>query len=88
LVHEEGSFVVTFPGAYHAGFNTGFNVAEAVNFAPPDWLPHGSEAVRKYRLQGKAPTLSNDALLLALTSAASQQPPACSRASTSQVHKG
>lgn len=55
LVHEAGSFVITFPNAYHAGFNTGFNCAEAVNFAPPDWLPHGSDVLRKYRRQVRCP---------------------------------
>ena len=119
LVHHERSFVITFPNAYHAGFNTGAsaahahaarcclsmlaapeqsvwgglqhllqrlrtsracsgsppypagtNCAEAVNFGPPDWLPWGHYVQEKYTRDGKAATLSNDALLVALAKAA------------------
>ena len=43
-VQRPGDAIVTFPGAYHFGFNTGFNVAESTNFAVPEWVPAGVEA--------------------------------------------
>ena len=70
LVHRAGSFAITFPNAYHSGFNTGFNCAEAVNFGPPDWLPSGSAAAEGYRQRSKPATISHDALVVACCRAA------------------
>lgn len=64
IEHFPGSFVVTFPNGYHSGFNCGWNCAEAVNFAPPDWLPFGTDVVNKYRKQKRKTTFSHDALIL------------------------
>ncbi|KAK1420370.1 hypothetical protein QVD17_21906 [Tagetes erecta] len=60
-----GEFIVTFPRAYHAGFNCGFNCAEAVNVAPVDWLQHGQVAVELYSQQQRKTSISHDKLLLA-----------------------
>ncbi|KAI8111962.1 hypothetical protein M9435_004459 [Picochlorum sp. BPE23] len=68
VVHPPRTFVVTMPNAYHSGFNTGFNCAEAVNFAAPPWLRYGSAIVRKYQKSRKPVTISQDALLCKLVS--------------------
>ncbi|SCZ97679.1 BZ3500_MvSof-1268-A1-R1_Chr4-3g07364 [Microbotryum saponariae] len=60
-------FVITFPRAYHSGFNHGFNFNEAVNFALPDWLPTGIACVERYRLIGKNPVFSHDELLVTIS---------------------
>lgn len=38
MIHKQGEFMISRCSGYHAGFNFGFNIAEAVNFALPDWL--------------------------------------------------
>ena len=50
--HCPGEIVVTFPGAYHGGFNNGFCCAEAVNFATYRWLESGRKACETYRKLG------------------------------------
>eukprot|EP00898_Chlorokybus_atmophyticus_P004373 jgi/Chlat1/4937/Chrsp31S04852 len=67
------NFVVTFPGAYHGGFNAGYNCAEAVNVAPADWLSFGRQAVAKYRRIKRGTTLAHDKLLLTLAKAVAEE---------------
>lgn len=43
-VHSAREFIVVGPGAYHAGFNHGYNIAESVNFATKAWVPVGARA--------------------------------------------
>ncbi|KAJ2661771.1 hypothetical protein IWW48_002165 [Coemansia sp. RSA 1200] len=64
-----GEFVVTFPQAYHAGFNQGFNFNEAVNFATPDWMPYDVGSIRRYQQYARNPVFSHDELLMTMCAA-------------------
>ncbi|XP_022928863.1 lysine-specific demethylase 5A isoform X1 [Cucurbita moschata] len=60
---EPGNFVVTFPRSYHGGFNLGLNCAEAVNFAPADWMPYGGFGEELYQLYHKPAVFSHEELI-------------------------
>ncbi|XP_061775815.1 lysine-specific demethylase 4A isoform X2 [Nerophis ophidion] len=44
ITQYAGEFMITFPYAYHAGFNHGFNCAESTNFATERWIEYGKQA--------------------------------------------
>lgn len=62
LVQQAGEFVITYPRGYHAGFNTGLNCAESVNFALDSWLDLGRKA-RFCRCVSDSVRIDVDALL-------------------------
>ena len=68
LDQRAGQFVISFPQAYHAGFNHGFNFNEAVNFAPSDWEPYGQAGVERLQEFKRQPCFSHDELLITAAS--------------------
>uniref|UniRef100_A0AAQ5XM49 [histone H3]-trimethyl-L-lysine(4) demethylase n=1 Tax=Amphiprion ocellaris TaxID=80972 RepID=A0AAQ5XM49_AMPOC len=65
-----GEFVITFPRAYHSGFNQGFNFAEAVNFCTVDWMPLGRQCVDHYRMLHRYNVFSHDEMVCNMASKA------------------
>lgn len=60
-----GEFILTFPGAYHAGFSTGLNIGEAVNFVCKSWFDYGLKCQEIYRKsREKIPVFPIDWLLV------------------------
>lgn len=41
IIQEEGQSVIVCPNAVHWGWNAGYNIAEACNFATTSWVPFG-----------------------------------------------
>lgn len=63
VAQEPGTFIITFPKAFHGGFSYGYNVGEAVNFAIPDWLRYGGQAAQRYAEVGRPSVICYDRLL-------------------------
>ncbi|KAK6940656.1 JmjN domain [Dillenia turbinata] len=63
-VQHPREFILTLPGAYHSGFDCGFNFVEEVNYAPIDWLPFGQNTVELYQEQLRETKISYDRMLL------------------------
>ncbi|EPZ35179.1 JmjC-domain-containing protein [Rozella allomycis CSF55] len=61
--HYPGEFMITFPYGYHAGFNYGFNAAEAINFALEDWVTNYGLAARSCKCRPDSVKMDKEKLL-------------------------
>lgn len=63
-IQRPREFVLFLPGAYHSGFDCGFNFSASAVFAPLDWLLHGLTSAELYREQRRKTSISFDRMLL------------------------
>ena len=63
LIQNAGDFVITLPRAYHAGFNQGYNCAEAVNFCLPNWISMGRDCLQHYQSVKRYNVFCHDELI-------------------------
>jgi len=52
-IQNPNEYIITFPKCYHSGFNSGYNLNEAVNFTADFWLPYGMSAIDDYKISKK-----------------------------------
>lgn len=63
-IQRPREFVLFLPGAYHSGFDCGFNFSASTVFAPLDWLLDGLTSTELYREQRRKTSISFDRILL------------------------
>ncbi len=42
IIQRAGNLMITYPGAHHFGYNTGYNIAEATNYSTREWYTSGA----------------------------------------------
>ena len=46
MTQNAGEFMITFPFSYHMGYNHGYNIAEAINFATTKWIDVAKQSLQ------------------------------------------
>lgn len=63
LEQKATEFVIMFPRAYQLNFSHGFNFAECVLYAPPDWIEYGGDCEAYYSSKRRANLFSHSEIL-------------------------
>lgn len=63
LEQNATEFVILFPKAYQLNFSHGFNFAECVLYAPPDWITHGGDCEAYYSSKRRPNRFSHSEIL-------------------------